>query len=116
MLLLNDDDPNEGYPAKLENYPIVLKLTHRVCTGAVCIRVTQAATGEPRCYEGGQPCPSLSNPFIKRGRDTILGDELTLAVLSQQGIRKQCDYEAPFSSSASGERARKGFKAHTGKP
>ena len=30
VLLLNDvDDPNEGYPAKLENYPIVLKLTHR---------------------------------------------------------------------------------------
>ena len=33
VLLLNDNDvPNEGYPAKLENYPIVLKLTCRDCT------------------------------------------------------------------------------------
>ena len=33
VLLLNDDDnPIEGYLAKLENYLIVLKLTHRDCT------------------------------------------------------------------------------------
>ena len=30
LLLNDDDDPNEGYPAKLENYPIVLKLTGTV--------------------------------------------------------------------------------------
>jgi hypothetical protein len=36
LLLNDDDDPNEGYLAKLGNYPIVLKLTHRVCTSWTC--------------------------------------------------------------------------------
>ena len=31
LLLNDDDDPYKGYPAKLGNYPFVLKLTHRHC-------------------------------------------------------------------------------------
>ncbi|SOV03251.1 related to Lipase 2 precursor [Ustilago sp. UG-2017a] len=47
VLLLNDDDDlNKGYPAKLGIYPIVLKLTHRVCTVEVDKAAQSVETAE----------------------------------------------------------------------
>ncbi|SOV03422.1 uncharacterized protein UDID_18661 [Ustilago sp. UG-2017a] len=51
VLLLNDDDDlNEGYPAKLGNYPIVLKLTHRSSVPIVYSNADHAGSWKENLY------------------------------------------------------------------